>query len=823
MSKQVTRWFLSAGFVWLVCPAQAATRVKANNADDLNLTSSWLVAAPGSGDVAQWNSTVTSANSVLLGANLNYQGVSIVNPAGAVTLGGTNTLTIGCQGIDMASATVGLTLTNSVLALLTYSSPYWNVASGRTLTVNPAAFVRPLLSALSVQGSGTVVSATLTNRATGIMGPWAYYGTGTSTKYATVSGGSVVVGYSAGASVAAADVTDTTGTTNYDVTAAGTLGLGAAVNTLRYVGGAGTVGGAFQANGILNAGTGALTATGGVTIGADRELVLVSPDVTRTLTLSGEVADHPDGASSVIVTGGGIVSLTATNTYSGPTAVSMGILSITKDGSLGKTNGNTVIFYTGRVTDGGRLALSGNVTIPEPIMIVGGEISGGGATIYCAASGETNTLSGPITIALSNHARISAGSGTVLNINAPITTSMGNSLVLGPGGGLIYVNAPFTGFNSFYLHGGPGTVILNTNGISFTTAYVQQGNILKLGVNNAFQTNRTLVVGSSTLVNTDAASTSSGIFDLGGKNQTVGSLLGFLNSIGTAVPYTRVITNSVATPSTLTVGSSDASGWYQGVIRDGAGKVSLSKIGTNLLRLGGTNTYSGDTTVYGGTLVVSNTFALQNSTLVCTNSGAVSFSSGLTAFTLGGLAGTRNIALVNEGGASIALTVGGNNSSTVYSGTLSGGGSLTKAGTGTLTLAGTNTYAGTTSVTNGTLALGRDNALHAASRLVVGGGGTLAAGSFSNSLQRLVVTGPATLALGDGSCHLSFADSSEAWTGILELSGTLGSTSLRFGTDASGLTQAQLDSIRVGGKKVWLAMNAEGYLRRVTGSMLSVH
>jgi autotransporter-associated beta strand protein len=54
----------------------------------------------------------------------------------------------------------------------------------------------------------------------------------------------------------------------------------------------------------------------------------------------------------------------------------------------------------------------------------------------------------------------------------------------------------------------------------------------------------------------------------------------------------------------------------------------------------------------------------------------------------------------------VALSVGGNGQSTVYSGQLSGAGSLTKLGTGTLTLTGANAYLGLTTVKAGTLELG---------------------------------------------------------------------------------------------------------------------
>lgn len=83
--------------------------------------------------------------------------------------------------------------------------------------------------------------------------------------------------------------------------------------------------------------------------------------------------------------------------------------------------------------------------------------------------------------------------------------------------------------------------------------------------------------------------------------------------------------------------------------------------------------------------------------------------------TIGGLAGSGSLLLANtilfQGGAGysngipVALTVGYNNSSTTYSGVMSGPGSLIKVGTGTLNLTGANTYTGDTTVGAGTLAL----------------------------------------------------------------------------------------------------------------------
>ena len=83
--------------------AAAATLTKANNINNLNSTSSWVGGVvPGSTDIALWNSTVTGANTVSLGADLNFGEIQITNPAGLVTINAGNTLTLsGVSGIGI--------------------------------------------------------------------------------------------------------------------------------------------------------------------------------------------------------------------------------------------------------------------------------------------------------------------------------------------------------------------------------------------------------------------------------------------------------------------------------------------------------------------------------------------------------------------------------------------------------------------------------------------------------------------------------------------------------------------------------------------------
>ena len=89
--------------------------------------------------------------------------------------------------------------------------------------------------------------------------------------------------------------------------------------------------------------------------------------------------------------------------------------------------------------------------------------------------------------------------------------------------------------------------------------------------------------------------------------------------------------------------------------------------------------------------------------------------------TIASISGVAGSAVVQEAG---VLTVGGDNSSTTFAGSLNGSGGLVKTGSGALTLNGANSYTGGTTISSGTLMV--NGSLAAASPLAVNSGATLA-------------------------------------------------------------------------------------------------
>ena len=229
--------------------------------------------------------------------------------------------------------------------------------------------------------------------------------------------------------------------------------------------------------------------------------------------------------------------------------------------------------------------------------------------------------------------------------------------------------------------------------------------------------------------------------------------------------------------------------YLAGAITETGGARTLTKIGagTGKLILGGstTNTYSGGLFINQGVVEAQKSSALGTGAATISSGGALELSGGIApanAITLagtgvGGNGAIRNLSGANTlsgaltlssaarlqsdagtltvsggiGGSGLALTVGGAGA-TVISGVIgTGAGGVTKDGAGTLTLSGANTYTGTTTISQGSVALGASDRLADGSNVSIGSVGTLSLAGFSERIHDLTAGDGGTLDFGAAS------------------------------------------------------------------------
>lgn len=338
-------------------------------------------------------------------------------------------------------------------------------------------------------------------------------------------------------------------------------------------------------------------------LAADQTWSISSNTGTAQLNVSSSIG----GAFGFTKTGTGSLLLSGSSTFDGAVNVSTGIVTVSHANALGSTAGTTTIAATGSTATGGQVALSGGISVPENFIITGTTETAGFAFPISNSSG-TNTITGSITLAGTGGVRFGASAGT-LHLNGPIARSGSDtgSLLLAAGpSSVLQVNAAIDLNGSSLSIINPGTVVLAApctdmgSTTIFFGAAAANGPTLKLGVSDALPANRNLTIGSTATSN----GADRGTFDLAGFNQTVNALIGNAGTGATpSAASTRRITNSAAgTLSTLTVGSGNGGGTFNGLIEDGAGKLSLIKTGSGTQTLSQPCTYTGDTTVNGGTL-----------------------------------------------------------------------------------------------------------------------------------------------------------------------------------------------------------------------------
>ena len=719
-----------------------------NNNSDLSLNAARTVTLGPSGGFfeAGWNRTITVAGRIG-----GTGGVGVVWNAGTLILSGSNSYagatTIGTTGngfYNNAAATPTLRLGNANALPSTSLLVFGTNAQNNTATLDLNGFAATV-GGLSGSGNARITSGvggavTLTTAPTNGTATFAGIignGSGTVSLVKSGSGTQTLTGVN----------TFTGGTT----VSGGTLAL--SNNNANVLSGAVTVnaGATLRAVGMnIISDTSALTLNGGTYAMGSNGDYIGSLTMNGNATVAG--TSGTGGGQFILTTGQATNSTIKTLTASGTNnAINVNIGISSQWGGVGG-NANlhfNVVGASDNLTvsgviadksfDGGGNATSGAITKTGQgtLVLLGNNSYSGGAVI---SSGTIQVGNGGTTGNITGNDAAIVNNGTLI-INRANGFGLGNAI--SGGGALVQAGAGTTtvsGANSF-----TGGTTINAGALLLSAA------------------NR--------LADSGAVTVNGGSFNLGGFSDTVGVV---------------TLAGGVITNGTLTGSSYDLqSGSVSAVL---AGNATLTKTGAGVATLTASNTYTGPTVINEGRLATVGHNRIRSSNSVTVNTGGT--------FAIGGdqtLATIAGAGAVELGG---RLTTGTSNS--IFAGSMSGNGGLTKVGVGTFTLSGANTYVGDTLLTGGTLVLNNANALWTGGVLSMEAGTILTVNqrTFIGALDQGsgTVNGPgelvATLTLTEsGALNAVLADGTDFAAGILKR--TSGTTTIGAANTFTGAINVQ--------------------------------
>ncbi len=551
-----------------------------------------------------------------------------------------------------------------------------------------------------------------------------------------------------------------------DVTGSGTVTkLGA--GTLTVVGDIGSAGAKSVQGGTLQVGDGVTVGkgsiTGNVSVSSGATLAFNRPDVVYAY------GDVISGAGGVQLLGSGTVTFTGENQYTGGTEISGGGTLVVGDGAVsgsimgnvatsnGSTSGTLVFNRTGTQTFAGIISGTGQVDQRlGTVILTGANTYTGGTTIASGATlkmgdGSVDGVDTSVAGVMGNVANDGAlifnqpddftlsgnltGAGTLEKLGAGTLTLSGTNSYSGAttvsAGTLVLSGGSAIGDLSAVTVAGSAALTVGAGANETVGSLAGSGAVvlharLVAGGDNVDTTFSGTISGDSsmdkfgtgtfTLVGTDPSAAA--FSATGGFNAAAGTVIfsggnAIADNVAISVQSgaTVVLASSetvralgigtgsiVLGANTLTVALDTGNSGFSGSI---SGTGGITKTLAGAFSLTGTNTYTGATTINGGILRVFGGHAIADSSAVIV--GAAGTFQLYGSETVGSLSGAGAVTFMLN---SPTLSVGGDATSTTFSGTIGGAGSLTKIGAGTLTLAGANTYTGTTTISGGTLQVG---------------------------------------------------------------------------------------------------------------------
>ena len=496
------------------------------------------------------------------------------------------------------------------------------------------------------------------------------------------------------------------------------------------------------------------------------------------------------------------------------------------------TNSFTTIFVGGLSTNsaasGNGLVISGGATVNSQVGGIGYGVTASNNSALVTGNGSTWSNSMGITVGdggsgnsltVANGGGVSASGGIVIVAKAGSSGSL-NIGTLGGSDTAGAIIAPSIAF-------GAGTGAINFNQSDAATLAVNiagNGSLNQLGMGTTTLTGNnssftgTVSISAGQLVNGST-------YGLGGFLLDPSTKVAFADGItaytlgGLTGSSNFAMTNLGGSALALSVGNANQSATYSGNLSDGVSGsglgASLTKVGTGMQILSGSNSYSGKTTVSGGTLEFASTGALYGGDTNSWTRANLKVASGATAaFAVGGDKGftADNITQISKLGSSdggfmngSSLGIDASGTTFTYGGVLANPNSganalgLTLLGNGTTILTGNNSYTGTTRISGGTLQIGDTRYVDPAINQWTTARGTLGSGAVVNNASLVidVYDGQMTVSnaiSGTGSVIIKSSSGFSSATNILS-----GNNTYSGGTFISGnLTAASTNALGTG-------------------------